>query len=146
MAYRAEGWIASELMKFAMNGLLYRGSKPVMWSVVEQTALAEAEVEYHDYESDTIFAKFPVRGVERKAYEARGSSDGSADEFVDCYLDDDALDDPWQPRNLVFIEAQAYGHLRGDVSAGGQLAAKKASISSLPKTSFQKCAEGCQNP
>ena len=60
MAYRAEGWIASELMKFAMNGLLYRGSKPVMWSVVEQTALAEAEVEYHDYESDTIWAKFPV--------------------------------------------------------------------------------------
>ncbi|MEM7746897.1 MAG: isoleucine--tRNA ligase [Pseudomonadota bacterium] len=60
MAYRAEAWIASELMKFAQNGLLYRGSKPVMWSVVEQTALAEAEVEYHDYESDTIFAKFPV--------------------------------------------------------------------------------------
>ena len=60
MAYRAESWIARELTKFAMNGLLYRGSKPVMWSVVEQTALAEAEVEYHDYESDTIFAKFPV--------------------------------------------------------------------------------------
>ncbi len=60
MAYRAEAWIAHELMKFAMSGLLYRGSKPVMWSVVEQTALAEAEVEYHDYESDTIWAKFPV--------------------------------------------------------------------------------------
>ncbi len=60
MAYRAEALIARELMKFAMSGLLYRGSKPVMWSVVEQTALAEAEVEYHDYESDTIFAKFPV--------------------------------------------------------------------------------------
>ena len=40
--------IAAELMKFAMNGALYRGSKPVMWSVVEKTALAEAEVEYHD--------------------------------------------------------------------------------------------------
>jgi isoleucyl-tRNA synthetase len=38
-------------MKFATSGLLYRGSKPVMWSVVEQTALAEAEVEYHDYQS-----------------------------------------------------------------------------------------------
>jgi len=60
MAYRAEALIATELMKFAMSGLLYRGSKPVMWSVVEQTALAEAEVEYHDYQSDTIFAKFPV--------------------------------------------------------------------------------------
>ena len=41
--------IARELMKFAMNGQLYRGSKPVMWSVVEKTALAEAEIEYHDY-------------------------------------------------------------------------------------------------
>ncbi len=60
MAYHAEATIAEELMKFARSGLLYRGSKPVMWSVVEQTALAEAEVEYDDYESDTIFAKFPV--------------------------------------------------------------------------------------
>ena len=60
MAYHAEATIAEELMKFARSGLLYRGSKPIMWSVVEQTALAEAEVEYHDYESDTIFAKFPV--------------------------------------------------------------------------------------
>ncbi len=47
-------------MKFAMNGALYRGSKPVMWSVVEKTALAEAEVEYHDYTSDTVWVKFPV--------------------------------------------------------------------------------------
>jgi isoleucyl-tRNA synthetase len=47
-------------MKFAMNGQLYRGSKPVMWSVVEKTALAEAEIEYQDYESDTIWVKFPV--------------------------------------------------------------------------------------
>ncbi|HSM41235.1 MAG TPA: class I tRNA ligase family protein, partial [Afifellaceae bacterium] len=60
MAFEAEEVIAGELMKFAMSGQLYRGSKPVMWSVVEKTALAEAEVEYHDYESDTIWAKFPV--------------------------------------------------------------------------------------
>src|SRR6185295_9942777 len=60
MAYAAEAQIARELMKFAMNGTLYRGSKPVMWSVVEKTALAEAEVEYEDYTSDTIWAKFPV--------------------------------------------------------------------------------------
>ena len=46
MSFDAEATIAAELMKFAMNGLLYRGSKPVMWSVVEKTALAEAEVEY----------------------------------------------------------------------------------------------------
>ena len=60
MAFPAEAAIANELMKFAMNGALYRGSKPVMWSVVEKTALAEAEVEYHDYQSDTVFVKFPV--------------------------------------------------------------------------------------
>jgi len=61
MAYHAESRIAGELLKFAMSGQLYRGSKPVMWSVVERTALAEAEVEYHDHESDTIWVKFPVR-------------------------------------------------------------------------------------
>jgi isoleucyl-tRNA synthetase len=60
MAFHAEARIAGELMKFAMSDQLYRGSKPVMWSVVERTALAEAEVEYQDYESDTIWVKFPV--------------------------------------------------------------------------------------
>ncbi|HXW24829.1 MAG TPA: class I tRNA ligase family protein, partial [Xanthobacteraceae bacterium] len=60
MDYPSEAQIARELMKFAMNGLLYRGSKPVMWSVVEQTALAEAEVEYEDYVSDQIWVKFPI--------------------------------------------------------------------------------------
>ena len=60
MSFPAEAQIARELMKFAVNGTLYRGSKPVMWSVVEKTALAEAEVEYEDYTSDTVWAKFPV--------------------------------------------------------------------------------------
>jgi isoleucyl-tRNA synthetase len=60
MSYAAEAQIARELLKFAESGQLYRGSKPVMWSVVEKTALAEAEVEYHDYTSDTIWAKFPI--------------------------------------------------------------------------------------
>ena len=60
MAFPAEATIARELMKFAANGLLYRGSKPVMWSVVEKTALAEAEVEYEDVTSDTVFVAFPV--------------------------------------------------------------------------------------
>jgi isoleucyl-tRNA synthetase len=60
MDFFAEAQIARELMKFAANGTLYRGSKPVMWSVVEKTALAEAEVEYEDYTSDTVWVKFPV--------------------------------------------------------------------------------------
>src|SRR5690606_5563556 len=62
MNFHAEARIAGELLKFAKSGQLYRGSKPVMWSVVERTALAEAEVEYHDYESDTIWVTFPVVG------------------------------------------------------------------------------------
>jgi len=62
MSFEAEATIARELMKFAKNGTLYRGSKPVMWSVVEKTALAEAEVEYEDYTSDTIWVKFPIVG------------------------------------------------------------------------------------
>src|SRR6202011_5895994 len=61
MDFAAEAQIARELMKFAENGTLYRGSKPVMWSVVEKTALAEAEVEYEDYVSDQVWVKFPLR-------------------------------------------------------------------------------------
>ncbi len=60
MTYKAEAQIVRELGKFLMKGGLYKGSKPVLWSVVEKTALAEAEVEYHDHTSYTIWVKFPV--------------------------------------------------------------------------------------
>jgi isoleucyl-tRNA synthetase len=63
MSFPAEAQIAREIMKFAANGTLYRGSKPVMWSVVEKTALAEAEVEYEDHTSDTVWVKFPIARV-----------------------------------------------------------------------------------
>ena len=63
MSFPAEAQIARELMKFAVNGTLYRGSKPVMWSVVEKTALAEAEVEYEDYTSDQVWVKFPISNL-----------------------------------------------------------------------------------
>ena len=63
MDYRAERIIAEEFQKFLMTGTLYQGSKPVMWSPVEKTALAEAEVEYHDKESFTIWVKFAIGGV-----------------------------------------------------------------------------------
>ncbi|MDR3476128.1 MAG: isoleucine--tRNA ligase [Devosia sp.] len=63
MSFDAEAQIARELMKVANSGQLYRGSKPVMWSVVERTALAEAEIEYADYESDTIWVKFPIHSA-----------------------------------------------------------------------------------
>jgi isoleucyl-tRNA synthetase len=70
----AEAQIARELMKFAANGTLYRGSKPVMWSVVEKTALAEAEVEYEDYTSDTVWVKFPVDYGRKLSSDSTGSS------------------------------------------------------------------------
>ncbi len=60
MNYHAEAVIAQEFMKFVMNGSLYQGSKPVMWSPVEKTALAEAEVEYHDHTSHQIWVPFKV--------------------------------------------------------------------------------------
>ena len=60
MAFSAEAQIVREIGKFLVNGGLYRGSKPVLWSVVEQTALAEAEVEYHDHKSTTVWVRFPV--------------------------------------------------------------------------------------
>ena len=60
MDYRAERIIAEEFQKFLMTGTLYQGSKPVMWSPVEKTALAEAEIEYHDHKSHTIWVPFKV--------------------------------------------------------------------------------------
>ncbi|GIT89812.1 isoleucine--tRNA ligase [Jannaschia pagri] len=60
MKYHAEAVIAAEFQTFLMNGLVYQGSKPVMWSPVEKTALAEAEVEYHDRQVDAIWVPFHV--------------------------------------------------------------------------------------
>jgi isoleucyl-tRNA synthetase len=60
MDFASEAAIAGEIGRFLMNGALYRGLRPVMWSPVEKTALAEAEVEYHDHKSITIWVRFPV--------------------------------------------------------------------------------------
>jgi len=54
----SEAAIVREIGKFLMNGSLYRGLRPVMWSPVEKTALAEAEIEYHDHVSPTLWARF----------------------------------------------------------------------------------------
>ena len=61
MSYDAEAQIVRELGKFLKEGSLYRGFKPVLWSTVEKTALADAEVEYQDHKSDTIYACFPIK-------------------------------------------------------------------------------------
>jgi len=73
MAYDSEAQIVREFLKFVMNGGLYRGSKPVLWSVVEKTALAEAEVEYHDHVSNTIWVKFPILTVGRDGAEQKNN-------------------------------------------------------------------------
>ncbi|MDO9525310.1 MAG: class I tRNA ligase family protein, partial [Gemmobacter sp.] len=82
MDFHAEAVIAEEFMKFLMNGSLYQGSKPVMWSPVEKTALAEAEVEYHDITSHTIWVRFPVETVVTEARDEAGRHN-SASSLVD---------------------------------------------------------------
>ncbi len=109
MSFAAEAQIARELMKFAANGLLYRGSKPVMWSVVEKTALAEAEVEYEDYTSDTVWVKFPVRvkgAVETSGDVTKKANDLSAASVVIWTTT------PWTlpgNRAIAFSHANKYG-------------------------------------
>ena len=60
MAFDSEAMIVSEFLDMAMKGGLVRGAKPIMWSPVERTALAEAEVEYHDRKVPVVWVKFPV--------------------------------------------------------------------------------------
>ncbi len=60
MTRPAEAQIVREIHKFLLSGALYQGVRPVLWSVVEKTALADAEVEYHDHVSDMIWVRFPV--------------------------------------------------------------------------------------
>lgn len=60
MSYEAEAQIVRELGKFLLDGSLYKGAKPVLWSVVEKTALSDAEVEYEDHTSNTIYVKFKI--------------------------------------------------------------------------------------
>ena len=64
MNFESEAVICGELLKIAKTGQLYRGSKPIMWSPVERTALAEAEVEYADRRATQIYVKFPVRDTQ----------------------------------------------------------------------------------
>ncbi len=68
MTKHAESRIAGEIHKFLLNGSLYRGVKPVMWSCVEKTALAEAEVEYKEHKSITAWVKFPITKTDNETF------------------------------------------------------------------------------
>ncbi|RFB76385.1 isoleucine--tRNA ligase [Methylovirgula sp. 4M-Z18] len=134
MTFAAEAQIAREIMKFAANGLLYRGSKPVMWSVVEKTALAEAEIEYEDHTSDMIWAAFPVRRVSANAVElARKAAELSGENPEDIEATCEAFDElkaasivawtttPWTipgNRAIAYSPRVAYGLYRVTEAAG----------------------------
>ena len=124
MNFHAERVIAEEFMKFLMTGTLYQGSKPVMWSPVEQTALAEAEVEYHDKESFTIWVKFKVtdfdspeadRPSEEESSESRHAVAKAVEEVREKFLGAYVViwtTTPWTiPSNkaVVFGEDYQYG-------------------------------------
>ncbi|KRA61510.1 isoleucine--tRNA ligase [Caulobacter sp. Root655] len=76
MDFTSEATIVAEFHKFATSGQLYRGSKPVMWSPVERTALADAEIEYHDHTSPTVWVKFPVKAYDEDRYALSGAEAG----------------------------------------------------------------------
>ncbi len=129
MSFPAEATIARELMKFAATGQLYRGSKPVMWSVVEKTALAEAEIEYQDYQSDMIWVKFPLT---RRAASGHGKTSLEAEQMEDAQIS--ALKDasiviwtttPWTipgNRAISFNNKIAYGLYQVTASPDGNWA------------------------
>ena len=100
MNFQSEADICGELLKIAKTGQLYRGSKPIMWSPVEQTALAEAEVEYADRKATQIYVKFPVRKFISTVTKARAKvgvttgahplSENSADALIEDFESRDA--------------------------------------------------------
>jgi len=114
MEFDTEAKIVSEFHKFLMSDQLYRGSKPVMWSPVERTALADAEVEYHPHTSPTIWVKFPVKPYD-EAHNGR-SSDPRGDNVFRLEPNDASVviwtTTPWTiPANraISFNRAIAYG-------------------------------------
>ncbi len=120
MNFHAESRIAGELLKIARTGQLYRGSKPVMWSVVERTALAEAEVEYADVESDMIWVKFPVADAElaqspNSSYESMDAAFDAAEDMLRALKSSSVViwtTTPWTipgNRAIAFSSRVAYG-------------------------------------
>ena len=73
-----------------------------MWSVVERTALAEAEIEYADYESDTIWVKFPI-AAQAAVDDQRSAAAFARPQRLSGHLDDDAVDHPRQPGDQLLV-------------------------------------------
>jgi isoleucyl-tRNA synthetase len=118
MDYHAEAVIAEEFLTFLMNGSLYQGSKPVMWSPVEKTALAEAEVEYHDHTSHQVWVRFPLARTKIALSQVGKDGRPHVTEYsvVDSLLDGVSVliwtTTPWtipQNRAVAFNPEIAYG-------------------------------------
>ena len=118
MDFHAEAVIAEEFMKILMNGALYQGSKPVMWSPVEKTALAEAEVEYHDHTSHTVWVRFPIAGAADASRLGISAIEKPATVVIWTTT-------PWtipQNRAVCFNPAIAYGLYEVEAAAEGSTA------------------------
>ncbi len=129
MDFASEAAIVGEIGRFLLNGSLYRGLRPVMWSTVEKTALAEAEVEYHDHTSTTIFVRFPL-------LDAPGDLAGAS---VAIWTTT-----PWtMPGNraIAYGEAIDYALVRVDAGAGGSLARRGETLLVALALLPQVCAE-----
>ncbi len=129
MAFAAEAQIAREIGKFLLNGSLYKGSRPVMWSVVEKTALADAEVEYHDHVSTTIHVRFPVVTAGHPALEGaaiviwtttpwtmpgnRAVACGDEIEYAVVEVTAVAREQPGQGRRAAGVRGRAAGGFQG---------------------------------
>jgi isoleucyl-tRNA synthetase len=126
MSYPAEAQIAREIFKFVANGLLYRGSKPVMWSVVEKTALAEAEIEYEELTSDAIYVAFPCQPVVTNGASIDWNDLGELDEQGRPASIVIWTTTPWTipgNRAIAYSPKVAYGLYRVSSAPGGNWAA-----------------------
>jgi isoleucyl-tRNA synthetase len=136
MTFKAEAVIAREAMKFVENGLLYRGFRPVMWSPVEKTALADAEVEYHEKTSPTIYVRFPLL----KAPSSFGSE--LAHTFIVIWTTT-----PWTipgNRALAYSPDISYGLYQVADATDGSLARSSASSCCWPIPWPSRC-QACQD-
>ena len=129
MSFDAEAQIVREIGKFLVNGGLYKGAKPVLWSVVEQTALAEAEVEYHDHRSTMVWVRFPIEHPSLPSLRRRRRGD----------LDDDAVDAARQPRDRL----QRRPRIRGHPGRRGR-ARTAARSARRPADSARSCSSRCR--
>ena len=119
--YQAD--IARALGKFVERGLVYKGKKPVHWCIHCRTALAEAEVEYEDHSSPSIYVEFPLNADERGG-PGRAGAGAQWTRRLSPDLDDDAVDDSVEPRHRVSSGVRLRGVRRGRARGDRRRAAR----------------------